>query len=274
MTDKDYYNILGIDKNASAKQIKEAYRKLAFKYHPDRNKGNLEAAEKMKSLNEAYAVLCDSSKRREYDMLRQQFGSSAYGQFRQTYSDQDIFSGSDINHIFEQMARAFGFRGFDEIFKEFYGQGYRNFEFRKPGYFARGWVFTGPSGKRATQRPQFRIQGNLGIGKIYKYLFKKLSGFELPENGADINAVIYLSPQHAQEGGPYAYYLKKKAKKLVVKIPPGVKDGQKIRLAGMGEDGKGGGAPGDLFLKVHITKPLFQSVKDLISSLRNKKNYQ
>ena len=269
MTAKDYYNILGIDKNAGSKQIKEAYRKLAFKYHPDRNKGNPEAAEKMKSVNEAYAVLSDSSKRREYDMLRQQFGSSAYGQFRQTYSDQDIFSGSDINHIFEQMASAFGFRGFDEIFKEFYGRGYRNFEFRKPGYFARGWVFTGSSGKRATRQPQFPIQGNLG--KIYKYLFKKLSGFELPENGADINEGIYLSPQHAREGGPYAYYLKKKAKKIVVKIPPGVREGQKIRLAGMGEDGKGGGAPGDLFLKVHITKPLLQSIKELISSLRRKK---
>jgi DnaJ-class molecular chaperone len=106
------------------------------------------------------------------------------------------------------------------------------------------------------------------VGKIYKYLFKKFSGFELPENGADINGVIYLSPQQASEGGPYAYYLKKKAKKLVVKIPPGVKEGQKIRLAGMGEEGKGGGAPGDLFLKVHITKPLFQSVRDFISGLK------
>jgi DnaJ-class molecular chaperone len=62
--------------------------------------------------------------------------------------------------------------------------------------------------------------------------------------------------------------LKKKTKKLVVKIPPGVKEGQKIRLAGMGQAGKGGGAPGDLFLKVHITKPLFQSVREFFSSIR------
>jgi DnaJ-class molecular chaperone len=266
MADRDYYQILGVDSQAGTKPIKEAYRKLAFKYHPDRNKGDPEAAEKMKWVNEAYAVLSNPEKRREYDMLRNQFGSSAYGQFRQTYSDQDIFSGSDVNHIFEQMARAFGFRGSDDIFREFYGQSYQNFNFRRPGVFAKGWVFTGPSGKRATQPPQFAFQGNLG--KIYKYLFKKFSGFELPENGADINEVIYLSSQQAREGGPYAYYLKKKAKKLVVKIPPGVKEGQKVRLAGMGEEGKGGGAPGNLFLKVHITKPLFQSVRDFISSFR------
>lgn len=266
MTEKDYYKILGVDRNSDAKQIKDAYRKLAFQFHPDRNESNPEATEKMKWVNEAYAVLSNPEKRREYDMFRKQFGSSAYGQFRQAYSEQDIFSGSDINHIFEQMARAFGFRGSDDIFREFYGQGYQNFNFRRPGVFTRGWMFTGPSGKRATQPLQFPFQGNLG--KVYRYLFKKFSGFELPENGADLNGVIYLSSQQAREGGPYAYFLKKKAKKLVVKIPPGVKEGQKIRLAGMGEDGKGGGAPGDLFLKVHITKPLFQAVRDFISSLR------
>ena len=266
MSQKDYYKILGVGQNADAKQVKEAYRKLAFQYHPDRNEGNPEAAEQMKWVNEAYAVLSNPEKRREYDMLKKQFGSSAYGQFRQTYSEQDIFSGSDINHIFEQMARAFGFRGSDDIFREFYGQGYQQFNFRRPGVFAKSWVFTDPSGKSAKQSPQFPFHGNLG--KIYKYLFKKFSGFELPENGADINEVIYLSPQQAREGGPYAYYLKKKVKKLVVKIPPGIKEGQKIRLAGMGEAGKGGGIPGHLFLKVHITKPLFQTVRDFIAGLR------
>jgi DnaJ-class molecular chaperone len=266
MSEKDYYKVLGVDQNADGKQIKESYRKLAFQFHPDRNEANPEAAEKMKWINEAYAVLSNPEKRREYDMLKKQFGSSAYGQFRQAYSEQDIFSGSDINHIFEQMARAFGFRGSDDIFREFYGQGYQHFNFRRPGVFAKGWVFTDPSGKRAKQPPQFPFQGNLG--KVYKYLFKKFSGFELPENGADIKEVIYLSSQQAREGGPYAYYLKKKAKKLVVKIPPGVKEGQKIRLTGMGQEGKGGGAPGDLFLKVHITKPLFQSVREFFSSIR------
>ena len=121
MTQKDYYQILSVNKNAASKEIKEAYRKLAFKYHPDRNKENGEAAEKMKIVNEAYAVLSSPEKRREYDALRQQFGSDAYSRFRNNYSQQDIFSGSDINHIFEEMAKAFGLRGSNEIFKEFYG---------------------------------------------------------------------------------------------------------------------------------------------------------
>jgi DnaJ-class molecular chaperone len=264
MTERDYYTILGVDQAADSKQIKDAFRQLALKYHPDRNQGNPEAADKMKWLNEAYAVLSNPDKRREYNSIRQQFGSSAYGKFRQTYSERDIFSGSDINQIFEQMARASGLRGFEEIFKEFYGQGYQNYEFRKPGVFARGWVFPGKAG----QQPQSPFTGN--VGKIYKYLFKKLSGFELPEDGAHIRDAIYLSPQQAREGGPYAYYLKRKAKKLVVKIPRGVNEGQKIRLAGMGEAGKGGGEPGDLYLKVHITRPLLQTIRDFIGGVRKK----
>jgi hypothetical protein len=107
------------------------------------------------------------------------------------------------------------------------------------------------------------------VGKLYKYLFNKMSGFELPEKGANIIDVIYLSPQQARDGGPYAYYLKKKSKKLVVKIPQRVNEGQKIRLAGMGEEGKGGGEPGDLFLKVHITKPLLQTIRDFFSRIRS-----
>jgi DnaJ-class molecular chaperone len=111
MDQSDYYDILGLVKNASTKQIKNAYRELAFQYHPDRNRDNPEATEKMKHINEAYAVLFDPAKRREYNKLKQQFGNSAYSQFRKSYTEQDIFSGSDINYIFDEMAKAFGFRG-------------------------------------------------------------------------------------------------------------------------------------------------------------------
>ncbi|MEA3428003.1 MAG: DnaJ domain-containing protein [Thermodesulfobacteriota bacterium] len=266
MEQKDYYQVLGLDKDASQKQIKEAYRKLAFKYHPDRNKEDPESAEKMKGVNEAYAVLSDPEKRGEYDMLRQQFGSSAYSQFRKNYSEQDIFSGSDINQVFEEMARAFGFRHYDDIFREFYGQGYRTFEFKKSGFTARGFVFSRGFGRGKHNQMQFPLQGY--FGKLYQYALKKISGIELPENGADINDIIHLDPINAQQGGPYAYFLRKKSRKLVVKIPPGVREGQRIRLAGMGEDGKGGGKPGDLYLKVHIKKPLVRKIKDFISHLR------
>jgi DnaJ-class molecular chaperone len=266
MTQRDYYQILGVDKNAVSKQIKEAYRKLAFKYHPDRNKENPEAAEKMKIFNEAYAVLSDPEKRREYDALRQQFGSSAYSRFRNNYSEQDIFSGSDINHVFEEMAKAFGFRSFDNIFKEFYGKEYQSFEFKRPGIFAGGFVFTGPLRRGKYDQSRFPLPGK--VGKLSRYVLKKISGVELPGNGADINDIIRLSSIQAQKGGPYAYFLKEQSKKLIVKIPPGVRDGQRIRLTGMGKDRKGGGTPGDLYLKVQIKKPLIQKIKKTISDLR------
>lgn len=266
MEQKDYYRILGVEQNAGPKRIKEAYRELAFKYHPDRNKENPENIEKMKAVNEAYAVLSNPDKRHEYDALREQFGPFAYSKFRRTHSQQDIFSGSDILDIFEEMARAFGFRGYDEIFREFYGQGYRTFELKKPGFFVKGFVFSGRLEKGNQNQIQFPLWGNLG--KLSKYVLKKISGVELPEEGADINDVIHLTDLQAQEGGPYAYFLRKKSKKLIVKIPPGVREGQRIRLAGMGEDGKGGGKAGDLYLKVHIKKRLLRKMKDFISDLR------
>ena len=266
MSQNDYYQILGIDQKASPRQIKDTYRKLAFKYHPDRNRKNPEAAEKMKRVNEAYAVLSDPAKRREYDAMRHQFGSSAHSQFRQNYSEQDIFSGSDVNQILEQMARAFGLRGFDEIFKEFYGQRYRHYEFRKPGFFAKSYYFSGPRQSRGTNFTGGPLQGS--IGKLTRFFLKQFSGIEMPENGADRNGTIWLSPELARQGGPYAYYLREKDKKLVVKIPPGVMHNQQIRLAGMGEDGKGGGKAGDLYLKVRIRKPLLQRLKDFLTKKR------
>ena len=266
MSQHDYYQILGIDQKASPRQIKDTYRKLAFKYHPDRNRENPQAAEKMKRVNEAYAVLSDPAKRREYDAMRHQFGSSAYSQFRQNYSEQDIFSGSDINQILEQMARAFGLRGFDEIFKEFYGQGYRHYEFRKPGFFAKGYFYGGPRQSRGADAGGPFLQGS--IGKLTRLFLRQFSGIELPEDGADRKDSISLDPELARRGGPYAYYLRSKDKKLIVKIPPGVKHNQQIRLAGMGEDGKGGGKAGDLYLKVRIRTPLLQRLKDFLARSR------
>ena len=269
MVQEDYYQVLGVDKNATAKQIKEAYRQLAFKFHPDRNKENIGAVEQMKKVNEAYAVLSNSAKKREYDTLKNQFGSSAYSHFRNNYSEQDIFSGSDINHIFEEMAKNFGLRGSNEIFKEFYGRGYRQFEFKKPGVSAKGYFFGRPAPRNGyQQQANFPFGGNLG--KISRLLLQRIGGFQLPEDGTDINDHLYLDPQQALHGGPYAYYLRHKSKKLVIKIPPGIRQGQQIRLTAMGQDGKGGGKPGNLLLKVHIRKPLLRVVKDLFSKWKVK----
>ena len=92
---------------------------------------------------------------------------------------------------------------------------------------------------------------------------------ELPTNGSDGRAVISISEQKARQGGSYAYYLKQKSKKLIIQIPPGVHEGQQIRLAGMGTDGKGGGRCGDLYLKVKIKKTMLEKINKFITRLKN-----
>jgi DnaJ-class molecular chaperone len=266
MSQADYYRILGIDKNAYPKQIKEAFRKLAFQYHPDQNKGNPSAAEKMKEINEAYAVLSDPRKRGEYDRLREQYGSDGYNRFRQSYSEQDIFRGSDINQIFEEMARAFGFRSFNEVFRESYGQGYRTFEFRRPGIFGRGFIFFGPGyrGGFRQEVPSFPEIFSGRLGKLTQFFLKKMLGIKESRRGKDWEDVILLTSPQAQEGARGRYIHRRRSKELIITIPPNVKEGQKIRLKGMGAEGKEGGEPGDLYLKVKIRKPLLQKMKDLL----------
>jgi DnaJ-class molecular chaperone len=267
MTQKDYYRVLGIDKTVSPQKIKEAYRKLAFKYHPDRQSDNIDSAEKMKSINEAYAVLSNEKKRREYDAMRHQFGASATGEFRKAYSEQDIFKGSDIHKIFEEMAKSFGLRGFEDIFKEHYGKGYQSFRIEKPGFFMGGFFFSGKLGSPIGF--QHLLSGK-GLGKFPRLIFEQLTGTKLPQKGVDRVEAITLSLTQAAEGGPYAYYHRKQSKKLIVKIPPGIRHGQQIRLQGMGEAGNAGGVAGNLYLKVNIKKPLSHKIKAFIEDFRKK----
>src|SRR4030043_2195565 len=101
MTEKrNYYEILGVPKYASKDEIKDAYRKLALQYHPDRNKSP-EAEEKFKEISEAYAVLSDDEKRRQYDML-------GHAGFDQRYTTEDIFRGADFDSIFRELGFGFG----------------------------------------------------------------------------------------------------------------------------------------------------------------------
>ena len=197
----DYYEILGVDRNATPQTIKEAYRKLAFQYHPDRNKESSSTVEKMKEINEAYAVLSDSNKRGDYDSLREQYGSYGYDRFKQSYSQEDIFKGSDINQIFEEMAKAFGFRGFDEVFRESYGQGYRTFEFRRPGVFGRGFIFFGPGFGRNHQQ-EIPISSEIFPGSWVNSrstLLKKMLGIKAPQRGKDLER-FYLSRSPSSTG--------------------------------------------------------------------------
>lgn len=265
MTHEDYYQTLGVERSADAKAIRNAYRNLALQYHPDRNQDDPAAAERMKQVNEAYAVLSDSQKRSEYDTMRQQFGASAQGQFRQAYSEQDIFRGTDIHSVFEEMARSFGVRGFDEVFRDFYGPNFRTFQTRGPGFRGRGFVFTG--GRGCGRRGGGRGRG---MGWMARKLMEKATGIAIPQAGSDLSDAVWVRPDQAAKGGPHAYEHRKTGKKLIVKIPPGIADGKKIRLAGMGQPGKNGGPAGDLYLEVRIRKSLLGRVQGVVSRLLDK----
>ncbi|MGB5985344.1 MAG: DnaJ domain-containing protein [Desulfobacterales bacterium] len=267
MAHKDYYQILGVTETADGTRLKEVYRKLALKYHPDRAGDGSAAAEKMKAVNEAYAVLSNPQKRAEYDRLRRNFGSDAYGKFRNSYSEQDIYRGTDINQIFEELTRSMGLRGFDEIFKEVYRDQYRYFEINRPGLKGRGFVFGGAFGlgrnPKMGRRPGLQ-QGTPGKGRLSGRLLQKLLSLGTPKKGDDLNDTLQLEPELAARGGPYAYFQRQGGRKLVVKIPPGVRDGQRIRLSGMGRPGKAGGAAGDLYLRVKINTPLGRKIKEIV----------
>jgi len=268
MEQKDYYQVLGVEKEASPLKIKEAYRRLAFQCHPDRNRETPSAVGRMKEINEAYAVLSDQKKRRDYDTFREQYGPSGYDRFKQRYSEQDIFRGSDINQIFEEMARSFGFRSFEEVFRESYGQGYHTFEFRRPGASGSGFIFLGPGFGRSDPRGISTSSDMLSryLGKFTKYLLKKILSINEPERGKDLSDILYLNPRQALEGAKGKYLHRRRSKELIVTVPPGMKEGQQIRLRGMGVPGKDGGQAGDLYLRVKIKKPLFERVKNFLKN--------
>ena len=267
MQEKDYYKILGVERNATPQHIRAAYRNLAFEYHPDRNQGET-AAERMKQINEAYAVLSHLEKKKSYDELYGQFGSSAHGEFRQHYSEQDIFRGSDIQHIFEELSRAFGLRGSDEVFREFYGTDYRSFEFRRPGFFGRGFIYGSSPRRRQAESRRPLLSGNLY--RLLNYSLRKRWGIELPEKGRDRHDIITISPGLARIGGKIAYFCRIKSKELVVTLPSGITPGKRIRLRGMGDRGKGGGESGDLYLKIRVRSPLIQKIKDWLRKIFHK----
>jgi DnaJ-class molecular chaperone len=279
MNQKDYYKILGVQEDSPSEEIRKSYRKLAFQYHPDKNPGK---EEMMKEINEAYAVLSDERKRNEYDLLRQRYGSFAREQFRQSYTEQDIFRGSDIGHIFEELSKMFGFRSPEDIFtrNDFYGKQYQTFQFKGPGFSGSGFFFGPmnrayrgrtqgfphqPQGSSLSSQPLFSKLFVKGLEFLQKKAAKKF-GIDLPERGRDLEDQIELTPEEASVGDKINYQYTKRGtpKELLVKIPPGIRGGQKIRLKGLGEEGRHGGESGDLYLKVKIHTPLFKKIKNFL----------
>lgn len=230
---KDYYTVLGVNKTATADEIKKAYRRLALKYHPDRNKGDKDAEERFKEINEAYAVLSDQEKRRQYDM----FGVEG---FRKRYSQEDIFQGFDIGDVLKD----FGF-GTSDIFSVLFGGG------RGGGRGVKYTTYTGtgPFGRQTTG----------GAGPDFADYFSR--GGAGPSKGRDMVSDLTITLEEAATGTEKLIALQRagKVEKIAVKIPPGIDTGKKLRVAGKGESGPGGGPAGDLYVSVNVHKhPLFQ----------------
>jgi curved DNA-binding protein len=234
---RDYYETLGVPKTATEDEIRSAFRKLARKYHPDVAKDKKTAEEKFKEINEAYEVLSDPEKRKKYDQLGADWNQP--GGFQPPPGSQwgpqqqpgGYYQwGGDGGGGVEF---EFGGTGFSDFFEAFFGGG-------------RGRsAFGGFGGRQATA-----------------------------ERGADVEADIMVTLEEALNGSTRPVSLRRggsdKVENYQVKIPRGVREGQRIRLAGQGEAGTRGGKSGDLFLRVRLARHPDFSVEgsDLIHEVK------
>lgn len=234
MAKKDYYEILGVPRNADENTIKKAYRNLAMKYHPDRNPGReKEANEKFKTINEAYEVLGDPEKRKQYDT----FGTVGTG---------DFFGSPFTRSGFEEVMKDFGRGGLGFDFLKDIFDGFEFFT--KPGRVE--FRTSRPSGKRVYGHiPLEDMLGDL-FGRSASGRYKGMpfeQAFTQGGAGNDIHEHLTISPEKARHGVKMEY--KRGRGKIEITIPQGIKTGEKVRYkrARAKLDGK----PGDLY--VHIT---------------------
>ncbi len=305
---KDYYKILGVSKDASQDEIKKAFRKLALKYHPDKNKGNKEAEERFKEINEAYAVLSDPEKRKQYDT----FGGS---EFHKRYTQEDIFKNFDFGSIFEDLGLG-GFGrviftsggsrgGVDDIFSQIfrsYGGGFGGQEagFYNPPQKGRDLVMELPLAPRefieggrkiisidagqGTERISVKIPANVAPGQKIRLAGKGSVG---PAGRGDLYLTLTLQPQSGMkvEGSdveversvPYSVLCMggkvevdtPEGKRVRLNIPAGTPSGKRFRLRGKGLPRKGGGR-GDLYVRVeaHVPSGLSSRQRELVAQLQ------
>jgi curved DNA-binding protein len=221
---KDYYQILGVSKDASKEEIKKAYRNLAVKYHPDKNSGDKKAEERFKEISEAYEVLKDPEKRKHYDRL-----GSNWKQYQQAGFDFNGFGrnrqkGRKYRYDFQGDASDFfgGSSGFSDFFEMFFGQG----KGRDAGFF-----------------------GDFDFGDFDR---------EVP--GSDLAGEVSISLFDAYYGTDRIIDLG--GERIRVKIKPGAYDGLKLRIHGKGQKGSTG-KPGNLYLTIHVMpNPDYKRDKD------------
>ncbi|MBU0985166.1 MAG: DnaJ domain-containing protein [candidate division Zixibacteria bacterium] len=225
----DYYKTLGVAEDAGADEIKKVYRKLAKKFHPDRNKGDKDAEARFKSISEAYSTLSDDKKRAEYDMMRKYgahggpFGGGPQGGFGGNPFAGGGFGGRAFD--FSQFTQGGGGRGaqgfgnihgMEEIFEAFFG----------------GGLGGSPFGQSGGQ--PFRTRRQRG------------------QDGSDMHLTVTVSFYEAINGTSRKIRTRDKGPQLVVKIPAGIDTGGKVRVRGQGHLGSFGGKQGDLLITVMV----------------------
>lgn len=300
MAAKDYYHILGVAKNASDEEIKKAYRKLAMKYHPDRNPNKKEAEERFKEINEAYAVLSDKEKRKQYDT----FGAEG---FQQRFSQEDIFRGFDFDEILSSLfggrgRRDFRFGGQSGVdFGDFFGRqggyqdagrmsqrgedivyemaisleeaasgGEKRISYRKNGRLEevsvkipRGF----PSGKKLRLAGKGKEGRNGGPpGDLYLQVTVREHPL-FSQEGDDLIVEKEINFSEAVLGTTIEVPTLEGMKK--VKVPPGTQSHTKMRLKGLGMPHFQGEGKGDEYVKVivRIPKKVSEKSRGLIQDL-------
>ena len=266
---RDYYEVLGVDRNADEETIKRAYRKLAKKYHPDVNPGDKDAAEKFAEASEAYSVLSDPDKRRQYD----QFGHAAFE--NGGAGGAGGFGGFDFNDIF-------GSGGFGDIFGDIFGGGGRSSANNGPrrGASLRAIVHIsfeeavfgckkeieltlkdtcktcGGSGARPGTSPETcpHCHGTGQIRQTQQSMFGLIQNIQTCPHCGGTGKIIRDKCPDCHGSG-----FTSSRKKIQVDIPAGIDDGQSIRIRDKGEPGVNGGPRGDLLVQVAVAPhPIFQ----------------
>ena len=220
---KDYYETLGVPRTAKDDEIKKSFRKLAREFHPDVAKDKKRAEEKFKEINEAYEVLSDPAKRKKYDELGANWKSGA--EFRPPPGYEGFPGGQSFRgrgQGGEDFEFQFGGTGFSDFFEQIFGSRMRG----------------GGFGRRRGFQPEE----------------------EYAERGSDIEGDIMVTLEEAMRGSVRSVTVRRpsgasvKTETYQVQIPSGVTEGQKLRVAGRGEAGSGGGESGDLYLRVRLAK--------------------
>lgn len=257
---KDYYKILGVEKNATQAQIKSAYRKLAKKYHPDVDKTQA-ASDKFKEINEAYEVLSDKEKRDRYDNLGSNWQNMGYGSsggqggFEQFYQNMGGNQGGSYTYTQGDFG---SFGGFSDFFKTIFGD--MAFQTRGNASTSSGFyddIYSQQQSRKQTKTNQKKV--NLDQTEVISITAADL----MSKKAIPVTVSTVEKCSHCNGGGSSCYHcggtgIVNNKRKLNVKIPVGIKEGQKIRIKGEGRLDEATNQRGDLYLSIKFKDPIYQ----------------